>query len=303
MMRKFSIACVALTFACGTKGNGFDPGDGGDDDSPFANDDSSIGEGGNAGDGSQPGCSDAAKLIYIVSSQNDLWSFNPAMLKFKKIGPLNCPGNNSPNSMAVSRDATAYVNMSDGSLFVVSTQNAACSSTSYQLGQSGRRIRGMGFSSDTNGGTSETLYTCTANDMAGTGGGLAKISLPGYKLSLIGDYSNGLAGNECELTGTGDARLFGFYATLMPPKLAEINKTNAQTTSPINLNTIMTSLAYAFSFWGGDFWFYTSNGIGNSQVTRYKYATDKSFSVVVQDTGMTIVGAGVSTCAPVTPPN
>ena len=79
--------------------------------------------------------------------------------------------------------------------------------------------------------------------------------------------------------------------------------TRGKTASPINLNTIQTALAYAFSFWGGDFWFYTSGGLGNSQVTRYKYATDKSFSVVVPDTGMTIVGAGVSTCAPVTPPN
>lgn len=291
---------VGVLVACGHHGSGFD--NDASDDSPFISDEGgSLNEGG-AGDGSQSGCSDAAKLIYLITEQNELWSFYPTNLQLKKIGTLNCPGNAMPNSMAVSRDATAYVNMSDGSLFVVNTQNASCASTSYQLNQFNRRIRGMGFSSDTNGGTSETLYTCTANDATLTGGGLAKISLPGYKLSLVGDYTNGLGGNECELTGTGDARLFGFYAMLSPPKLAEIDKGSAGTPNPITLN-IQASSSYAFSFWGGDFWFYTAPGLGNSQITRYKYATDKSFSVVVPNTGMTIVGAGVSTCAPVTPPN
>ena len=55
--------------------------------------------------------------------------------------------------------------------------------------------------------------------------------------------------------------------------------------------------------WGGDFWFYTQgNGVG-STVTHYKYATDKSYVNAVADTGFVIVGAGVSTCAPTTPPN
>lgn len=309
MGRRFaSGACVAMAFAaavaCGNRGgNGFGDDAGDLDGSPFVGDDGGgLGEGGGA-DGSQQGCSDAAKLIYVVTSQNALYSFAPAQLAFKKIGTLDCPTIASPNSMAVDRNAKAYVNMSDGSLFTVDTTNAHCKPTSYQLGQLGRRIRGMGFSTDTSGGTAETLYTCTANDQLMTGGGLAKIALPSYQLSLVGDYTNGLGGVECELTGTGDARLFGFFATLAPPKLAEITKSTGGTPSPITLGSVQTSLAYAFSFWGGDFWFYTSSGLGNSKVTRYKYATDKSFTDVVMDTGMTIVGAGVSTCAPVTPPN
>jgi len=295
---------LALAFGCGNKGgNGFGEDAGDPDGSPFVTDDGGgLGEGGKL-DGSTPGCSDAAKLIYIMTSQNALYSFAPASLTFKLIGTLDCNTIASPNSMAVDRNATAYVNMSDGSLFTVDTKTAHCTATSYALGQLGRRIRGMGFSTDTSGGTNETLYTCTANDQAMTGGGLARISLPGYKLSLVGDYTAGLGGAECELTGTGDARLFGFFAVVSPTKLAEIDKGSGATPSPITLTSVPSSLAYAFSFWGGDFWFYTSNGLGNSKVTRYKYATDKSYSVVVADTGMTIVGAGVSTCAPLTPPN
>jgi hypothetical protein len=293
-------ACVA----CGSQPTGFGS-DGGKDGSPPL-----PGDGGpQFGDSSVPpgdggdGCSAASKLVYVISTDDVLRSFDPASLTFTTIGTVNCNTSASVNSMAVSRDATAYVNMSDGTLWKVSTTDASCSATGYQTGQFNRRIRGMGFSTDTAQGTNETLFTCTANDATFTGGGLATISIPGFQLSLVGDYTSGLAGNECELTGTGNADLFGFFATVSPPKLAAITKSSGATPSPITLTGVNTTLSYAFSFWGGDFWFYTQgNGVG-STVTHYKYATDKSYVTAVADTGFTIVGAGVSTCAPLTPPN
>ncbi|HEY1959342.1 MAG TPA: hypothetical protein VGH28_27205 [Polyangiaceae bacterium] len=300
-----------LCAACGGTGTGFDNDGGktgrdggGDGNASLPDGEVTFGDSGPPTDsGPSDGCSDAAKLVYTIATDNVLRSFNPATLQFKTIGTLNCGTFESPNSMAVSRDATAYVNMSDGTLWKVSTTDASCQPTSYQLDQSNRRIRGMGFSSDVVQGTAETLYTCTADDSSGNGGGLAKIALPSFQLTPIGDYSNGLGGNECELTGTGNAQLFGFFATLSPPKLAEIDKASAATPSPITLTGVDTTLAYAFSFWGGDFWFYTQgNGIG-STVTHYAYATTKTFSTAIADTGFTIVGAGVSTCAPVSPPN
>jgi hypothetical protein len=310
-MRAWGFAFVsAVVFACGgNTPSGFDKDGGGDgaqggDSAPFGDGGPIFGDSGPLGDGSTDGCSDAAKLVYVVSTDSVLHSFNPATLQFKTIGTIACSGNFAqPNSMAVSRDATAYVNMSDGTLWKVSTANAACQSTGYQLNQFNRRIRGMGFSSDAVQGTSETLYTCTADDSTFSGGGLASIGLPSYKLSLIGDYTSNLGGNECELTGTGNAELFGFFATISPPKLAAITKTSGATPSPITLSGVNTTLSYAFSFWGGDFWFYTQGtGVG-STVTHYKYATDKSYVTAVKDTGFVIVGAGVSTCAPTTPPN
>jgi hypothetical protein len=301
-MRAFGLYLVAICLACGSGPTKFGN-DGGPDDGQASGDGPTFGDSspppGDGGDG----CSDAAKLVYVISTDNVLRSFDPASLTFNIIGTVNCNTFASVNSMAVSRDATAYVNMSDGTLFQVSTADASCAPTGYSTGQYNRRIRGMGFASDSAQSTSETLYTCTADDANFTGGGLAKISLPGFTLSLIGDYTSGLAGNECELTGTGAAQLFGFYATVSPPKLAEIDKASGATPSPITLTGVPTTLSYAFSFWGGDFWFYTQgNGLG-STVTHYKYATDKTYVTAIADTGFTIVGAGVSTCAPLTPPN
>ncbi|CAN5818192.1 hypothetical protein BH09MYX1_BH09MYX1_11940 [soil metagenome] len=305
-MRRLHLAGFLALVACGSSNRSGFTNDGGatNDANPF---DPGQTDAALTGDGlapPTPGCSDAAKLVYLVSSQNGLYSFNPGTLQLKSIGTLDCQVGFgvTPNSMAVDRNAKAYVNMSDGSLYTVNTANAHCTSTSYQSGQSNRRIRGMGFSSDISGGDAETLFTCTADDSTFGGGGLAKIAVGSYKLSLIGDYGGALAGTECELTGTGDARLFGFYATLSPPKLSELAKTTAKGSATTPL-TVTTSSAYAFSFWGGDFWFYTADSSSSSKVTRYKYASDKSFSVVVPSTNMTVVGAGVSTCAPISPPN
>src|SRR5689334_22468535 len=45
-------------------------------------------------------CTEAAKLIYVLSTDNDLYSFNPQQKAFKKIGQLGCQTSMFPNSMA-----------------------------------------------------------------------------------------------------------------------------------------------------------------------------------------------------------
>jgi len=149
-----------------------------------------------------------------------------------------------------------------------------------------------------------------------TSAGLATLDLMLLKVVPIGPYGSGLDTQILALTGTGDGRLFGFYSGAYvdcgagdagagsPPgsaALMELDRSTGAVKSATPLSDVMGG-AWAFSFWGGDFWFYSAS-TGNSQVTRYKYSSDHSFNVVVADTGMTIVGAGVSTCAPVTPPN
>jgi hypothetical protein len=121
--------------------------------------------------------------------------------------------------------------------------------------------------------------------------------------SLVGDMTQ-----KAELTGTGDGKLYGFFtsATGGDMSLGSIRKDNAEVTKLADIAGTTksgTETAYAFSFWGGDFWFYFSTNNEPSKVIRYKAGTDKSQSVVVPDVGgFRISGAGVSTCAPVTAP-
>jgi hypothetical protein len=253
---------------------------------------------------SPDGCSEAAKLVYVVSQQNDLYSFKPDKLTFTKIGTLDCPAafSASPNSMAVDRSGTAWVNYNDGTLFKVSTADASCQATNFQPNQSGFGRFGMAFASNSAGSSDETLFV---SGIAGVnaGLGLAKIDVGTLKLTTLGDFSGSLEGKAAELTGTGEGKLYGFFTTT-PATLAQIDKAAAATSGAKTLSGVSTGLAWAFSFWGGDFWFYTSSGTAPSTVTRLKASSDNSISVVMQNVGgFSIVGAGVSTCAPTTPVN
>jgi hypothetical protein len=179
----------------------------------------------------QAGCSEAAKLVYVVTDQNELYSFAPDKVTFTSIGTLSCPsGVATPNSMAVDRSGTAWVNFSDGSLFKVSTADASCSATSFKPGQSGFGRFGMAFATNSATSQDETLYVVGIEGLAG-GKGLAKIDLLTMALTTIGDFSGNLQGQGAELTGTGDGRLFGFFTTSPYATLAQIDKSTGATSA------------------------------------------------------------------------
>ncbi len=297
--------CLVLV-ACGSSSSksGFENPDNGGFTNGGSSGSSGFGgsSGSSGGDPNQAGCSDAAKLVYVVSEENDLYSFQPNKLAFKRIGTLNCPSSDTPNSMAVDRSGTAWVNYSDGNLFKVSTADASCQKTSFQPNQSGFVKFGMAFATNGAGSTDETLYVCGIDGING-GKGLAKIDLGTMKLTTLGDFSGTLRGKGAELTGTGDGRLYGFFTTQPNATLAQIDEGTAASSGNKDLNGVNTGLAWAFSFWGGDFWFYTSDGISASKVTRLKTSSDNSIATAQSDVGgFRIVGAGVSTCAPTKPP-
>ncbi len=249
------------------------------------------------------GCSAEARLVYVVSQERDLYSFNPGSLTFTKIGQINCNAAGNPNSMAIDRAGTAWVNYSDGSLFKVSTTTASCTETGFEKGQSGFVKFGMAFATNGEGSTEETLYVASVDEVGDGGRGLGKIDLTTMKLTPLGDYSGNLQGEAAELTGTGDGKLFGFFTTAPHATLAQIDKSKGATSNDRPLTGVSTGLAWAFSFWGGDFWFYTSDGFSASSVTQLRTSANNELSVVKQNVGnFRIVGAGVSTCAPLTPP-
>ena len=71
-------------------------------------------------------CPDAGStLIYVLSGENDLYSFYPPTLAFTSIGMLDCPDPSGagPFSMAVDRRGIAYSVFTDGNLFRVDTEN------------------------------------------------------------------------------------------------------------------------------------------------------------------------------------
>jgi hypothetical protein len=264
-----------------------------------------------------PNCSEEAKLIYVLDSNNGLHSFDPPSKMFKPVGTMNCSATMQPNSMAVDRNAVAWADYvaSDGlgtdtagSLFQVSTQNASCQPTpSVNLPSGWFRI-GMGYSADTAGGTAETLYIAGVPGLLGGGSsGLGRVDPSTLSVVPIGQFTGGLAGQSAELTGTGDGRLYGFFTTT-PVHVARIDKATGaiDPNEDWPLPTVEVPQAWAFSFWGGDFYLYTSPGVGDpfrtSNVTRFRPSDMSVDTAYMVNVGFHIVGAGVSTCAPLVPP-
>ncbi|MFO0675699.1 MAG: hypothetical protein U0169_04150 [Polyangiaceae bacterium] len=239
-------------------------------------------------------CPDAAStLVYVVTTSNELLSFFPPTGAFRRIGILACPNANgaTPFSMAVDRRGVANVLFSDGRLFRVSTVNAACTATTFQPRQQGFETFGMGFATN-EGGPSETLFI--AADGSNTASGLATIDSQ-LRVNPIGSFVPNIA--RAELTGTGDGRLFAFFANPTDSRtfIAEIEKTTARVAAQTSLPGVDLGNGWAFAFWGGDFYLFTAPA-GSSTITRYR-PTDGSLAAVARYPSV-IVGAGVSTCAP-----
>src|SRR5262249_53343786 len=126
------LGCSAASTPTDFEGAG---GEGGTTGGTFANG-NGVGNGAGGGFTTSAGagaggqiCSDEAKLIYLLDSNNGLHSFDPPSKTLKTIGIMNCSPNMQPNSMAVDRNAVAWVDYvanngledSAGSLYKVST--------------------------------------------------------------------------------------------------------------------------------------------------------------------------------------
>jgi hypothetical protein len=164
---------------------------------------------------------------------------------------------------------------------------------------------GMGYSTNNAGSSAETLYVAGVGNAGGAGGtGLGLVDFGKGTVGGIGAFTGALAGQNAELTGTGDGRLFGFFTT-SPVRVAQIDKASGATSSPVNMTGVQVPNDWAFSFWGGHFYLYTSQGQGTgngSDVTDYDPVSGSVDTTYMTGIGFDIVGAGVSTCAPTTPP-
>lgn len=294
------LGLVSVAIACGSSSDDAKPGDDG------ASSGSIGGIGGDGGIEPEEGCPLAAQLVYVVSAQDDLYSFRPDKKQFMKVGQLSCPAamGATPNSMAIDRSGVAWINYSDGTLFKASTSTASCTATDFVANQgNGFSKFGMAFATRGAKSKSETLFISGLDSgNAQVGHGFGVIDTNSLELTMLGDFSGELKGRAAELTGTGDGKLFGFFTT-EPATVAQINGASGATTETTQLANVDAGHSYAFSFWGGDFWFYTSDGTAPSKVTRLARSADDAVSVVMDDVGgFRIVGAGVSTCAPIAPP-
>jgi hypothetical protein len=245
-------------------------------------------------DANRTNCPDADMiLIYVLASNADLYSFLPPST-FTRIGKLACPaGSAQPFSMAVSRSGIAYSVFTDGNLFRIDTHTGACTATSYTPNQQDFTTFGMGFVADPNTGV-DTLYVAQGVGPSSTRK-LATIDTTTFDLNVVGTFSAFLP--RSEVTGTADGRLFAYWIDSPGPgsHIAEVDPSTAVVLGATPLSVGSRNVAFAFAFWGGDFYIFTSSG-GGSDVTRFRLSDGSE--TLIGTAPATIVGAGVSTCAP-----
>lgn len=237
-------------------------------------------------------CVEASRWIYTVDSNATFSRFDPTTHAFTDLGTLQCGTYASPFSMAVDQKSIAWVLYTDGRLYKVDTTTAKCEATNYQ--DPNFVEFGMGFVFDPATGK-DTLYIAGGTYLRSGSCTLATISFPSLNVTTsLGPIKEG----QPELTGTGDGSLWGFYPfeeypTSHDAALVRLDPRNGAALATYHYPTITDVGGWAMKFWGGQFWIFVGHSI--YAVDRDKPQTAKT---IMTNTGRDIVGAGVSTCAP-----
>ncbi len=268
--------------------------------------------GGSCGGGGNNCGGNGTELVYVVDDASNFMSFDPTQLipggaPFTTIGTLNCPagtplgggiGAATPFSMSVDRNGTAWVLYNSGEIFHVSTTDASCQATSWPVGNGGFELFGMGFVSDAPGSDEETLFISGGDADNLVNGNLGSINPTSLTLTTLGVLP--AAEQSPELTGTGDAKLYGYFPGATSTFVANLDKTNAARGESWNATSLEGGAsAWAFAHWGGKFYIFATSGL--LFPTNAVYELDPATGInttVINASAFRVVGAGVSTCAP-----
>lgn len=233
-------------------------------------------------------CDHTSDLIYVIDrSDEGLYLFDPATGQFEFQFELACTMWGSPGSMGVARDGFAYVRYSDNTIYAVDLQSGSCSPTTYAGASFG--AFGMGFATDDGDTWRDRLYVANYGE-------LAELDTAGWGLSSLGGMPS-----QSELTGNADGELWAFLPLESPAILAQIDKDTGSLLTRMDLPGFANPFdidAFAFATWGGDFYLFVRLFGMGSTTDVYKVDGSGNLTLFAADTGMDVVGAGVSTCAP-----
>jgi hypothetical protein len=248
---------------------------------------------------------DGAGLIYVVDAANNFLRFDPRKLPrdpFQRIGTLQCDhARGGPFSMSVDRHGVAWVVYEDGQLFKVSIADAKCEPTTFAPGTGGFGRFGMGFVTDRPGSASEKLFIA-ADDHSRA---LAYVDTTHDLIPRAVGTLTAADERNPELTGTSEAKLFGFYpVTGRPSFVQEINRANGAPRGQrwmLGTAPLGSVNAYAFAQWAGVFYIFVTTSDDDFALNSTVRAVDRAtgtYRVVLDHLPYRITGAGVSTCAP-----
>lgn len=240
------------------------------------------------------------ELIYVVDANGELASFDPKKLPgdpFQVVAKLECDPASTLNSMAVDRYGVAWLGYHDGKVYRASISDGHCSPLGVT--PEGAPLHfGMGYVSDGPKLDTEKLFVAGGEDAQGET--LATIDTHASPVTwkVVAPITE--AGSHPELTGTGDGKLFAYFPS---PGHGFVQQLDRATGKPVGTRWVLPTKegdhvsAYAFAHWGGVFYVFTTDADGDAMVHAVHMKTGTIELVMAHRPGK-IVGAGVSTCAP-----
>jgi hypothetical protein len=235
-------------------------------------------------------CSETDDLIYALARDDGrLYTFDPSTLRFTSLGVVDCDTSQTPGSMAVSRDGVAYVRYADNVVYELDLATMTCAETSYSDRRTGFDSFGMGYATDSADTWRDQLYVANATH-------LGVLNPTSGNITTLGRMPS-----QSELTGNADGELWAILPLESPAKLRQLDLTTGAELATIEMRSFPNPSnidTFAFATWSGDFYIFVREyGMGES-TDVYKVTAAGKMSVVLEDVGFDIVGAGVSTCAP-----
>ena len=185
-----------------------------------------------------------------------------------------------------------------GELTDIDTTSLACTATGWHS-SNGLTQFGMGFSTNTVGGSDDTLFVAGGASVGAGTSTLAKLDTSAFSAMTVGTVQG-----WPELTGNGNAELWGWFPSdetgSTTPSVQKIDKTTGQPITTYMLPSLQgMPSAWAFAFWGGDYWIFLAKDFDLSTTVYQIDGTNGQIKGSTPTNGRLIVGAGVSTCAPV----
>lgn len=215
-------------------------------------------------------CAPGTELVYVVSDDGELWSYDPVAAEFALVGPLAC-GGFRPYSMAIGRDGRARLLLLDDiphaviakGLFSVDINDPSdCQAVPYTEGLFG--VFGMSFVDNPPPSTCEQLFVHSYSGQGpfaeGPGIGMLGALDDGGALQVIGSTDF----DGAELAGTSQGRLFSLAGT-DPVKLVEYDRESAEELDRLDVVGVNKTSASAMAFYGGDFYLFTEAGAPQCQ--------------------------------------
>lgn len=241
--------------------------------------------------------------IFLLSEDGEIWTFDPRTLSFDYVATA-CRGWDSPFSMAVSRKARAWIQYDAGKVLTLDLKdpNAACLDPGFDPPDTNYEQFGMAFVPDGAGQACDRMYVHSrlSGDDRGRGGGRLGVVDPNtLELTDIA----GVQYNRGDLAAMADGRLFSF-AGGDPWMLNEYDKRTGALVGDRHLKDFDDlTVARAMVAWHGYLYIFTTSEWSDCTYV-HKYDIDgldghgEVLTTLTNDAPITIVGAGVATCAP-----